>query len=331
MKIIRIIFLVFLSILFINISYAASIDPLPSWNAGPNKTAIMQFIQDTTNKSNSNYIPPEERIAAFDQDGTLWVEQPIYTEVVYSLDQIKQLAPKHPEWKNQEPYRTILSGNKKAILQLKPNILMQALFATHAGMTVDQFSQSVKQWLSQARDVRWHRHYTELVYQPMLELLNYFRANGYKTYIVTGGGQDFVRAYAQQVYGVPPEQVIGSATQTHFQFHTGQSDLIKTTKLLFNNVFAGKPQDIYLFAGRRPFASFGNSTGDQQMLEYTMRNHHSSLMLLVHHDDGVREYDYGANSKVGTFSNALMNVAIKNKWLVVSMKKDWKKIFSFNQ
>lgn len=317
--------------LFTNLCYAQASDPLPSWNEGANKTAILHFVQETTDKSNPHYVPPNERIAAFDQDGTLWVEQPIYTQVIFALDEIKALAAKHPEWKTREPYKTILSGNKAAIAKLTEKEIMQVLLMTHTGMTVDAFAQRVKSWLAHAKDQRWHRAYTELAYQPMLEVMQYLRANGYKTYIVTGGGQDFVRAYAEKVYGVPPEQVIGSAVQTRYYYQQKQASLIKTTKPLLDTNFAGKAENIYLIIGRRPYASFGNSTGDQQMLEYTWRDHAAHLMLLVHHDDAKREYSYGAASKVGTFSDALMKEARRNKWLVVSMKNDWKRIFAFEK
>jgi phosphoserine phosphatase len=308
-------------------------DPLPSWNDGAGKQAIVKFIHATTDPSSPQFVPPEQRVATFDQDGTLWVEHPMYTQLAFALDRVAVLAPQHPEWKTTQPFQTVLSGDKAAMAKLTLKDLETILIATHTGMTVEQFNSIVKDWLAKARDPRWHRPYTELVYEPMLELMKYFRANGYKTYIVTGGGQAFVRAYAEKVYGVPPEQVIGAALETKYTYKKeGKGILMRAPKLALNPNFSGKPEDIYLFLGRHPKAAFGNSTGDRQMLEYTQAGGGASLMMLVLHDDAKREYAYGPAaglpaSKVGTFTQALYDEAKSKGWTVVSMKTDWKVIF----
>ncbi|HEY1242432.1 MAG TPA: HAD family hydrolase [Bryobacteraceae bacterium] len=263
---------IFLLLCVIGSTVHAADDPLPSWNDGPAKTAILQFVQATTDRSNSKFVAPEERIATFDQDGTLWVEHPIYTQVVFCLDRVPAVVAKKPELKNVKPFKTVLSGNRDAIAKLTMRDLEKILAITLTGMTVNEFQAEAKKWLAAARDPRWHRTYTELVYQPMLEVLNLFRGNGYKTYIVTGGGQDFVRFYSEQVYGIPPEQVIGTAGGTKFAFDKqGRPELTKEPKVLLNDNFAGKPEGIHLIIGRRPHAAFGNSTGDQQMLR--IRHH----------------------------------------------------------
>ena len=261
-------------------------DPLPAWNDGAAKQAILNFVKTTTDPSSSNFVPPEQRFATFDQDGTTWVEQPMYTQLIFALDRVATLAPSHPEWKTTQPFATVLSGDKAAMAKLTMKDLETIMVATHTGMTEDQFQTIVKDWIAKAKNPRWDRRYTDLVYQPMLEVMKYLRANGYRTYIVTGGGQDFVRAYAEQVYGIPPEQIIGSALEATYGYdQAGQAILTRPPKLLLNNNFSGKPEDIYLFIGRHPKAAFGNSTGDQQMLEYTQAGGGASLEMLVLHDD----------------------------------------------
>jgi phosphoglycolate phosphatase-like HAD superfamily hydrolase len=313
----------------------AQSDPLPSWNDGPAKQAILDFVKTTTDQAGPGFVPPAERIATFDQDGTLWVEQPMYSQVIYCLDRVAVLAKAKPELKQVEPFKTVLSGDRAAIARLSMKDLEKILAATLTGMPVEQFAGEVKAWLAEARDPRWKRPYTELVYQPMLEVLNYLRANGYKTYIVTGGGQDFVRVYAESVYGIPPEQVVGSAAGTKYGYEKdGTPFLTKEPKLLLNDNNAGKPEGIHLMIGRRPHAAFGNSTGDRQMLEYTKAGDGARLAMLVLHDDGKREYAYGPaeglpDSRVGTFTQALYDQAIKQGWVVISMKKDWRQIFPF--
>jgi hypothetical protein len=305
-------------------------DPLPSWNDGPAKKAIIEFVQATTTQGSQKFVPPEARIAAFDQDGTTWVEQPMYTQVIYCLDQVRVVAEKKPELKDVEPFKTVLSGDREAMAKLTRQDLEKILVATLTGMTVEEFNAGVKSWLATAKDHHFKRLYTELTYQPMLEVMRLFRDNGYKTYFVTGGGQDFVRVYAEQVYGIPPEQVVGTAGGTQFGYDKdGKPVLTKMPKLLLNDDKAGKPEGIHLVIGRRPVAAFGNSIGDTQMLEYTAAGDGARLAMLVHHDDAAREYDYGAQSKVGTFTDALMAEAKKRGWIVISMKNDWKRIFAF--
>ncbi len=259
---------------------------LPSWNSGPARQAIIEFVQATTDKASPKFVPPEDRIATFDQDGTLWVEHPMYTQVMYCLELVPALVEKKPELKNVEPFKTVLSGNREAMAKLSMNDLEKILAATLTGMPVDEFKAEAMKWIETAKHPRWKRPYTELTYQPMQEVLQYFRANGYKTYIVTGGGQDFVRVYSERVYGIPPEQVIGTAGGTKYGYDkSGKPLLTKEPKLLLNDNNAGKPEGIHLMIGRRPHAAFGNSTGDQQMLEYTKAGDGARLAMLVLHDD----------------------------------------------
>jgi phosphoglycolate phosphatase-like HAD superfamily hydrolase len=312
-------------------SVGAQATPLSSWNEGPTKQAIMTFVRTTTDRSSAQYVAPDERIATFDNDGTLWVEQPIYTQAVFALDRVGALAPQHPEWKTTEPFKSVLDRDEAAIAKFSESDWEKIVAATHSGMTVEAFNDIVADWLAKSTDKRFKRHYTELVYQPMLELLAYLRENGYKTYIVTGGGQDFVRAFAPRVYGIPPEQVVGSAGKTKFTYGPGgKGELLKAPDLLYVDDETGKPEGIHLVIGRRPRAAFGNSDGDKQMLQWTQAGDGPRLMLLVHHDDAQREYAYGADSKVGTFSDALMTDATRGGWLVVSMKNDWRRIFPFD-
>ena len=314
---------------------ATSADPLPSWNDGPSKQAIVDFVRMTTDPSSTKFVPPAERIATLDQDGTLWVSHPMYTQVVYCLDRVPAVVKEKPELAKVEPFKTVLSGDREAIAKLSMDDLFKILAATLTGMSVDQFQAEVKSWLDTARDPRWNRPYTELTYLPMIELLKYLRSNGYKTYIVTGGGQDFVRVYSEQVYGIPPEQVVGTAGGTTYGYDkTGKPFLTKDPKLLLNDNNAGKPEGIHLMIGRRPYAAFGNSTGDRQMLEYTKAGDGERLAMLVLHDDAQREYAYGPalglpDTKVGAFTEALYDEAKKSGWFVISMKNDWKRIFTF--
>jgi phosphoglycolate phosphatase-like HAD superfamily hydrolase len=315
----------------------AQTDPLVSWNDGPAKQAIVEFVHATTDQASPKFVPPEERIATFDQDGTLWVEHPMYTQVVYCLDRVPAVVKAKPELAKVEPFKTALSGNFEAIAKLPLDDLLKILTATLTGMRVEEFQAEVKRWLGTARDPRWKRPYTELTYLPMIALLKYLRANGYRTYIVTGGGQDFVRVYAEEVYGIPPEQVVGTAGGTRYGYDkNGRPFLTKEPKLLLNDNNAGKPEGIHLMIGRRPYSAFGNSTGDQQMLEYTKAGDGARLAMLVLHDDAKREYAYGPalglpDSKVGTFTQALYDEATKQGWVVISMKSDWRRIFAFGQ
>jgi phosphoglycolate phosphatase-like HAD superfamily hydrolase len=313
----------------------AQADPLPSWNDGAAKKAIVTFVQATTT-TGPNFVAPEARIATFDQDGTLWVEHPMYAQVMYCLDRVPALVKEKPELAQVEPFKTVLSGDREAIAKLPKAELEKILIATLSGMTVEQFDAEATRWIASAKDPRWKRPYTDLTYQPMREVMAYLRANGYKTYIVTGGGQDFVRLYSQQVYGVPPEQVVGSAGGTTYGYDRGGNpELTKDPKLLLNDNDAGKPQGIHLVIGRRPYAAFGNSTGDRQMLEYAAAGAGAHLSMLVLHDDAKREYAYGPtnglpDTKVGTFTQALDDEAAKKNWVVISMKNDWRRIFLFD-
>ena len=314
----------------------AQSDPLPSWNEGPAKQAIVSFVKETTTLGSPRFVPEPERIVTFDQDGTLWVEKPIYSQVIYCLDRVPAVVRAKPELANVEPFKTVMSGDREAIARLPMEELEKILVATLTGMSVEEFRAEATKWLDTARDPRWKRPYTELTYLPMQEVLKYLRANGFKTYIVTGGGQDFVRIYAERVYGIPPEQVVGTAGVTKYGYDKdGKPFLTKEPKLLLNDDKAGKPEGIHLMIGRRPVAAFGNSGGDREMLEYTKAGGGARLAMIVLHDDAVREYAYGPaqglpDSKVGTFSQSLYDDARKSDWTVISMKNDWKRIFAFD-
>jgi phosphoglycolate phosphatase-like HAD superfamily hydrolase len=325
------------AILSVATQAAAETDPLPSWNDGAAKQAILAFVKETTEEASPKFVPPAERIATFDQDGTLWVEHPMYSQVVYCLDRVPAVVKAKPELAKVEPFKTVLSGNREAIAKLPMKDLMKILAATLTGMSIDRFQAEAKQWIETARDPRWKRPYPKLTYQPMQEVLKYLRANGYKTYIVTGGGQDFVRVYSEATYGIPPEQVVGTAGVTKYIYGKGGKPfLIKEPKLLLNDNNAGKPEGIHLMIGRRPRAAFGNSTGDRQMLEYTKAGDGARLAMLVLHDDPKREYAYGPakglpQTKVGAFTQALYEEAKKQGWVVISMKNDWARVFGFKE
>ncbi|MGA2065733.1 MAG: HAD family hydrolase [Thermoguttaceae bacterium] len=312
-------------------------DPLPSWNDGPAKQAVVEFVRTTTDASSPQFVPPEKRIATFDQDGTLWVEKPVVPQLKYCFDRVPAVAKKKPELKNAEPFKTVLSGDRAAIARLTMPDLEKIAVATLSGITTDEYQAEVEQWLATARHPRWKKPYNELTYQPMQEVLRYLRANGYKTYIVSGGGQDFMRVYAEQTYGIPPEQIVGTIGGTKYGYgKDGRPVLTKAPKLLLNDVEAGKPEGIQLMIGRRPCAAFGNSTGDRQMLEYTKAGAGPRLAVLVLHDDATREYAYGPaqglpDTKEGTFTQALYDQAKRSGWTVISMKNDWKRIFAFEQ
>lgn len=312
-------------------------DPLPSWNDGPAKQAIVAFVKTTTDKSNPQFLAPQDRIATFDQDGTTWVEQPIYSQILFAFDRVAELAPQHPEWKSKPPFKAIITGDKAAMAKFTMKDLEVIGMATHTGMTTDAFQGIVKKWMETAKHPRFDKPYPQMVYQPMLEVMKYLRDNGYRTYIVTGGGQDFVREYAQQVYGIPPEQIVGSALDIQYKYNKeGQGILMRDPKLLLNNNGAGKAEDIYLFIGKRPHAAFGNTDGDRQMLEYSQAGGGASLEMLVLHDDATREYAYGPAhglpaSKVGTFPQDLYDDAKAKGWTVISMKQDWKQIFAWEK
>jgi phosphoserine phosphatase len=311
----------------------AQTDPLPSWNEGPTKTHILSFVQEATTPTNPKFVAPEDRIATFDQDGTLWTEHPLYTQAVFVLDRLKQLVADHPEWKENEPFASLLRGDLDAIGKLADEDWEKIDGAIH-GVTTEEYLRLVGEWLSTTKDSRFHQPYTKLVYQPMLELMSYLRANGFKTYIVTGGGQEFVRVYSDRVYGVPPEQVVGSSLATKYEVQDGTPVLKRERKIFFVDNKDGKATGINLFIGKRPSAAFGNSDGDREMLEYTTAGSGARFGMLVLHDDKVREYAYGPaaglpDTKVGTFPQSLLDEARTRGWAVVSMKNDWKRIFSF--
>jgi hypothetical protein len=305
--------------------------PLSSWNDGPTKQAIVDFVAKVTREGSPDFVPIAERIATFDNDGTLWAEQPMYFQFFFALDRVKALAPEHPEWKTKEPFASLLKGDVKGALAGGEHTILEIVMTSHAGMTTAEFEQIVKGWIATAKHPRFKQPYTACVYQPMLELLAYLRANGFKTFIVSGGGIEFMRPWTESVYGIPPEQVVGSSIKTKYEMRNGKPVLVRLPAIDFINDKTGKPIGINSHIGRQPIAAFGNSDGDRQMLEWTQAGGSARLMMLVHHDDAEREYAYGAQSKIGTFSNALMAEAKKNGWTVISMKNDWKRIFAFEQ
>jgi len=307
-------------------------DPLPSWNDGAAKKSITEFVGKVTRPGSPDFVPAPERIAVFDNDGTLWTEQPLPVQLYFAIDRVKALAPQHPEWKTQEPFASILKGDLKNALAGGEHALVELVMATHAGMTTDEFETIVKDWLATAKHPKTGKPFTEMVYQPMLEVLAYLRANGFKTFIVSGGGIEFMRPWSEAVYGIPPEQVIGSSIVTKFEMRDGEPVLVRLPELNFNDDKAGKPVAIHQHIGRRPVMAFGNSNGDQQMLEYTQGGSGARFMLLVFHDDEQREYAYGParglrNVAVGAFTPELDEHARKDGWTVVSMKGDWKRVF----
>ncbi|HYK35581.1 HAD family hydrolase [Alloacidobacterium sp.] len=304
----------------------AQTDPLPSWNDTAPKKAIIAFVEKVTKEGTPNFVPADQRIATFDNDGTLWVEQPMYVQLAFMLDRVKQLAPKHPEWKTTQPFKGVLDGDMKAVAATGERGLVQLMAATHAGMTVDQFQKIVTDWLATAQQPRFKRPYTQCVYQPMLELLAYLRANNFKTYIVSGGGVEFMRPWTEEVYGIPPEQVVGSSIKTKFEMVDGKPDLMRLPEIDFIDDKEGKPVGINQYIGRRPIAAFGNSDGDQQMLEWIAAGDGPRFMLLVHHTDAAREYAYDCESSFGKLDKALDEANAKG-WTVVDMKKDWKVVF----
>ncbi|MBF9197812.1 HAD family hydrolase [Microvirga terrestris] len=304
----------------------AQTDPLPSWNDGPAKQAIVAFVTDVTREGSPDFVPPAERIATFDNDGTLWVEQPIYVQFAYALDRVKALTPQHPEWKDTQPFKAVLEGDMTALAAAGEKGAVEIVAATHAGMTPEEFRQTVTEWLSTARHPRFGRRYDELVYQPMLEVLTYLRANGFKTYITSGGGAEFIRAFAEERYGIPPEQVIGSRIITKFEHRDGRPILFRLPQVDFIDDGPGKPVGINQGIGRRPVAAFGNSDGDLEMLQWTTEAGKRRLGLVVHHTDAEREYAYDRQSRVGKLDKAL-DTATVDRWTIVDMKRDWKTVF----
>ena len=305
---------------------SAETNPLPSWNDGPTKQSIVDFVTKVTTEGAPEFVKPEDRIATFDNDGTLWIEQPMYNQFVFALDEVKAQANEHPEWKDKEPFKSVLAGDMKAVAAMGEKGMLEIVAATHSGMTTDQFDDTVKQWLDTAKHPRFKVLYTDLVYQPMLELLSYLRANGFQTFIVSGGGVEFMRNFAEKSYGIPPQQVLGSSGQTQYQMWDASPVLVKLPKVLFIDDGPGKPVGINTFIGRRPIFAFGNSDGDKEMLEWAWACGKHCFAGLVHHTDAEREYAYDRDSHVGKLDKALTEAEGRG-WTVVDMKNDWKTIF----
>ncbi|MFC2016002.1 HAD family hydrolase [Chloroflexota bacterium] len=301
-------------------------DPLPSWHEGPSKESILRFVEAVTAEGGPEFVPPLDRIAVFDNDGTLWSEKPLYFQVAFALDRVKALAPQHPEWQEQEPFRAVLDGDMAGALKGGMKAILDILVATHGGDTTGEFEQVVSDWIASERHPRTGRLYTEMVYQPMLELLDYLRANDFRTYIVSGGGIEFMRAWVEDVYGIPPEQVIGSSIETKFEMRESGPVLVRTPKVDFVDDNEGKPVGIHKFIGRRPILAFGNSDGDHQMLQWTAAGEGARLMGLVHHTDADREWAYDRESPVGRLDRAL-DEAREKGWTVVDMKHEWRVVY----
>jgi len=303
-------------------------DPLPSWNDGAAKQTIVNFVTAVTRDGSPDFVPVPQRIATFDNDGTLWCEHPMYAQLAFALDRVKAMAPMHPEWKDKQPFKAVLERDMKTLAESGERGLVELVMVTHAGMTSNELAKIVTDWLATARHPRFNRPYTELIYQPMLELLAYLRANGFKTFIVSGGGVEFMRPWTERVYGVPPEQVVGSSIKTKFEMRDGRPELFRLPEINFIDDKAGKPAGINEFIGRRPIAAFGNSDGDLEMLQWATMSGGVRLGLIVHHTDAEREYAYDRHTPFGELDKAL-DAAAMNKWTVVSMKDDWKRIFAF--
>ena len=308
----------------------AQTDPLPSWSDTAPKKAIVAFVEKVTRNGSPDFVPAAERIATFDNDGTLWAEQPMYFQLLFALDRVKALAPQHPEWKEKEPFASLLKGDVKGALAGGEPAVAQIVMATHAGMTTEEFDTIVRDWAASARHPKTGRLYTEMVYQPMLELLAYLRANGFKTFIVSGGGIEFMRPWTEKVYGIPPEQVVGSSIKTKFELRDGKPVLVRLPEVNFVDDKAGKPVGIHQHIGRRPIAAFGNSDGDLQMLQWTAAGSGARFALLVHHTDADREWAYDRQSSIGRLDAALDEAQAKG-WTVVDMKKDWNIIYPFEK
>ena len=313
-----------------SVTGAQASDPLVSWNDSAAKKAIVTFVEKTTNQGSSDFVPLSDRIAVFDNDGTLWSEQPMYFQLFFALDRVKVLAPQHPEWKNKEPFASLLKGDVEAALAGGEKAILEIIMATHAGMTTAAFEKVVIDWIATARHPQTDKRYTEMVYQPMLELLTFLRSNGYKTFIISGGGIEFMRPWTEAVYGIPPEQVVGSSIQTKFEMRGDGPVLVRLPKLNFIDDKEGKPVGINLHIGRRPLAAFGNSDGDLQMLQWATAGQGPRLGLLVHHTDAEREWAYDRKSHIGKLDKAL-DEGISRGWVVVNMKDDWKVIYPFEK
>jgi phosphoserine phosphatase len=314
------------SVAVLSAARAQVADSLPSWSEGPAKARIVAFVQAVTDQSGKDHVAPAERIAVFDNDGTLWSEQPAYFQLQFAIDRVKALAPRHPEWKARQPFKAALEGDMKALAATGEKGLLELVMATHAGNTPEEFQKVVRDWLAAARHPKFGRPYTELVFQPMLELLDYLRANGFRTYIVSGGGIEFVRAWSQEVYGIPPEQVIGSSIRTKYEVRNGVPTLVRLPEINFIDDKAGKPVGINQHIGRRPIAAFGNSDGDFEMLEWVTAGPGPRFGLIVHHDDAEREFAYDRKSHVGRLDRGLEE-GPRRGWTIASVKNDWKAVY----
>ena len=303
-------------------------DPLPSWNEGPTKESIVNFVKKTTTPGSKDFVEEQERIAVFDNDGTLWAEQPMYFQLAFALDRLQELAPLHPEWKTTQPFKAALENDLETVFAGGGHALIELLVLTHAGTTTEEFEQIVSEWISSARHPKTNRLYTEMVFQPMLELLSYLRANGFQTWIVSGGGIEFMRPWAQRVYGIPPQQVIGSSLKRKYEVRDGEPVIVREPKISFYNDKQDKPVGIQQHIGRRPIAAFGNSDGDFQMLEWTTSGPGLRLGLIVHHTDAKREWAYDRDSSIGRLNRGL-DEARERGWIIADMKKDFKIIFPF--
>ena len=319
-----------LTALLVTSALAAETDALPSWNDGPSKSAIIEFVQSVTDNTGSRYVPAERRIATFDNDGTLWVSHPAYAQLEFAKDRVRALAPQHPEWKTRQPFKAILENDHGILSKLTEHDLAEIVMATHAGMTPQQFEDIAQQWLETARHPRFQVRYTELVYQPMIELLEYLRANGFKTFIVTGGGIEFVRALAAKTYGIPRWQVVGSSIKNKFKLVDGKAQLERLPEIDFIDDGPGKAVGINAHIGLRPIAAFGNSDGDIEMLEYTDSGKDAHIEMMVHHDDAKREYAYGCDTKIGRLCKGI-DLAKERGWHLISMKNEWARIFAFEK
>jgi len=315
-------------LIFTNAALAA--DPLPSWNDTAPKKAIVAFIEQVTREGSPDFVPVTERIATFDNDGTLWAEQPIYFQFLFAIDRVKVLAPQHPEWKTQEPFASLLKGDMKRALAGGEHAILEIVMSTHAGMTTQAFEKIVTDWITTAKHPKTGRLLTEMVYQPMLELLAYLRANGFKTFIVSGGGIEFMRPWTEKVYGIPPEQVIGSSVKTKYEVRDGKPVIARLPELNFIDDKAGKPVGINQHIGRRPIMACGNSDGDFEMLEWATAGTGLRCGLLVHHTDDKREWAYDRNSHVGKLDRGL-DEGPHRGWTIVSMRDDWRVIFPFEK
>jgi hypothetical protein len=303
-------------------------DPLPSWNEGNTKQAIIDYVMDITNEESENFIPVSDRIATFDNDGNLWSEQPMYFQLLFAMDRIKVLAPEHPEWKTQQPFKAVLDNDMKELSKYGVPGILELVMGSHAGMTTEEFEAIVKDWLATARHPRFDRPFTDLVYQPMLELLQYLRDHDFKTFIVSGGGIEFMRPWVEEIYGIPPDQVVGSSIKTEFDYNNGNPVIKRLPEMDFIDDKEGKPIGIHKFIGKKPVFASGNSDGDLQMMQWTASNEHKSFLLYLHHTDGDREWAYDRESHIGRLDKGL-DEAKEKGWTVIDMKEDWKIIYPY--